>query len=339
MTAHRTIVIADHHKSIFVCQILDRETGAVERRTLQSSRSVLEPFLRALEGPVLVFIEACRSWEWVGDLCEELGCDFRLIDPRQMPEISKSRKKTDQADVEAMVRRFLVQGDLPRAYNATRSERELRGLTRQLSKLRQARRDLLLQIHAEIDAHGLPSAKKYFHDLLWRRQMEAKLSEDCWLILLSLLQRLDFIDVQRELFDSRIQTRVAGLETYRRLQTVPGIGPIIAATIVAEVPNMKRFGSARQFASYCGLVPSVRSSAGKARMGSITKSGPRDLRWALGHAVFVGRNSDAVHLCRRKKAQKKAWKAALCAGANKLARIIWAMCVHETDYESRLKLA
>ena len=63
MNSHRTIVVADHHKSVFVCQVLDRETGEVQRRTLPSLRSELGPFFAGLEGPLLIFVEACRSWE------------------------------------------------------------------------------------------------------------------------------------------------------------------------------------------------------------------------------------------------------------------------------------
>lgn len=88
--SHRTIVIADHHKSVFVCQILDRKTGEARRSTLQSRRDELRPFLASLPGPVLVFVEACRSWEWVSDLCDDLGVEFRLINPRHMPEIANS---------------------------------------------------------------------------------------------------------------------------------------------------------------------------------------------------------------------------------------------------------
>ncbi len=73
----------------------------------------------------------------------------------------------------------------------------------------------------------------------------------------------------------------------RRLRQVPGIGPIIAATIIAETADIGRFQSARAFAAYTGLVPRVKSSAGKAKHVHITRSGPPGLRWALGHAIFA----------------------------------------------------
>lgn len=343
MDTHRTIVVADHHKSVFVCLILDQETGEVRRESLRSLRETLEPFLSSLPGPVLVFVEACRAWEWVSDMCEDLGHDFRLVDPRQMPEIAKSTKKTDRADVEAMARRLLVERDLPQSYRATRKEREMRSLSRRLSDLRAERRKLLVQIHAVIDSQGLPASKKAFTKDEWRAEMKSRLSQDVWLDLHVLLQRLDMSEGLSELVEPRLMQLASGSDDFRRLKTVPGIGPILAATILSEAQGIERFSSARKFAAYCGLVPRVRSSAGKARYGRITKCGPADLRWALGHAVMVGQRckqpSSAVQLCRRKKAKKRPAKLAICAGANKLARIVWAMLVRGQDYGAHLETA
>ena len=61
MNSHRTIVVADHHKSVFVCQTLDRVTGEVTRQSLPSTRFKLRAFFEGLEGPVLVYVEACRA--------------------------------------------------------------------------------------------------------------------------------------------------------------------------------------------------------------------------------------------------------------------------------------
>lgn len=333
---HRTTVIADHHKSVFVCQILDQDTGEVETQTLESRREVLRPFLEELPGPKRLFVEACRSWEWVGDLCEELGIEFHLVDPRQMPEIAKSHKKTDRADVEAMVQRLLVCGELPESRVATRVERELRGLTRELSGLRHEARVLLNKIHAAVDAHGAPGKKQQFRSPEWRATLRAELSPDAWLLVETLLLRWDFVQALRERLELRVAELASTRDEYRRLQTIPGVGPIIAATILAEVPRPEEFRSARQFAAFAGLVPRVRSSAGKAKRGSITKAGPKDLRWALGQAVMVGHFAKepmpAVQLARRKRAKGKAYKVALCAGANKLARMVWAMLANGTEY-------
>ena len=338
MSHHRTIVVADHHKSVFVCRIIDRESGEVIRRTLASRRKHLEPFLSSLPRPALVYIEACRAWEWVSDLCEEIDVDFRLVDPRQMPEIARSTKKTDDADVAAMVRRLLVEGELPRSYRISRRDRELRGLTRQLGDLRVQRRKLINKIHAVIDSLGLPALKRQFVKTPWRDEMRERLSSLAWLGLEVLLLQYDHNRALVELLEGQIHKVVRDDPDYGRLQEIPGIGPVIAATILAESAGIERFESARQYAAFTGLVPRVRSSAGRAKIGAITRSGPPDLRWALGQAAMTGRMSHTpsavTTLYARKKRKGKPTRVAMCAAAHKLARIVYVILARREDFRS-----
>jgi transposase len=341
MNQHRTIVVADHHKSVFVCQVLDRETGEVQRHSLDSRRDVLEPFLREIPGPALVFIEACRAWEWVSDLCEDLGLDLHLVDPSRMPEIAKSNNKSDENDVEAMVQRLLVTGELPRSYRATRQERELRAVTRRLSSLRSEKRKHLARLHAVIDSHGLPATKASFDKPAWREELKSKVSAAAWLVIESLLSQYDLVTGWMDVLEQSLEEQLRGREDYRRLQQVPGIGPTIAATILAEAAGIERFGSARKFAAFTGLVPRVRSSGGKGKghtkIGRITRSGPPDLRWALGQATMVGlrcKQQTAISKAYyRKKKRGKQGRLAMCAAAHKLARVVFVMLTRGVDFE------
>lgn len=339
MNHHRTIVVADHHKSVFVCQVLDRQGGEVRRASLRSRRSELEPFLAGLEGPVLVFVEACRSWEWVSDLCADLGVDLKLVDPSRMPEIARSSKKTDQHDVEAMVQRLLVTGQLPESYRASRPQRELRGLTRRLSDLRKSRRRLLYQIHALLDAHGLPSSKADFVREPWRAQIRSKLSKLAWLDLECVLLQYDLNLGLQQLVEAQVRELVEAREDYRRLVEIPGFGPVIAATVLAESPGIERFSCARKYASFTGLTTQVRSSAGKAKLGHITREGPPDLRWALGQAAMVGilarRKPTAISaFYRRKRKRGKPGSLAVCAAAHKLARVVWVVLARGERFQA-----
>ena len=96
-----------------------------------------------------------------------------------MPEIGRSSKKTDEHDVEAMVNRLLVSGELPESYRATRSERELRGLTRRLSGLRRDKQRVLNRIHAVIDCHGMPAGKSRFDKEDWRADIKGSVGVAC----------------------------------------------------------------------------------------------------------------------------------------------------------------
>jgi transposase len=288
-----------------------------------------------------VFVEACRAWEWVSDLCADLSIDFELVDPARMPEIAKSTKKSDERDVEAMVQRLQVTGELPLSYRTSREQRELRGLTRRLASLRQDKRKLLNRIHAAIDSHGQPASKDLFCRSEWRDELRTKMSADAWLVLESLLSQRDLVIGWVDVIEQRIEELVGARDDYRRLQAVPGIGPVIAATILAETAGIERFGSARKFAAFTGLVPRVRSSGGrgkgKTKIGRITRCGPPDLRWALGQAAMVGlraKQQTAISgMYRRKKKKGKHGRLAICAAAHKLARVVFVLLTREENFQ------
>ena len=124
----------------------------------------------------------------------------------------------------------------------------------------------------------------------------------------------------------------------RLLRTIPGVGPRTAEAFVAYVGDPKRFGRACQVSTYFGLVPCEDSSAGKERLGHITKEGPSLVRWLLVEAAW-----QAVRRCpslkarleRLQRGQPKRKRTAVVAIASHLARAMWAMmCSGETWREA-----
>ena len=129
-----------------------------------------------------------------------------------------------------------------------------------------------------------------------------------------------------------------GADTARRLQTMPGIGPITALAIETFAPPMEVFSCGRSFASWLGLVPRQHSSGGKARLGRISKAGQSDIRRLLITGAMT-----RLNWLGRKRIQPGSWLAMMLdrkprllvaiALANKMARAIWAMLTKEEDYK------
>ena len=147
---------------------------------------------------------------------------------------------------------------------------------------------------------------------------------------LDLLARQD-VTITREIggLDKRIHAWHRSCEDRRRLEQIPGIGPVVATALVAEIGDWKAFRSGRNLAAWIGLVPKQHSSGGKDRLGSITKQGNRSLRWLLVAGAM------AVIRYARQHGTKRAWltrrmarrpaKVAAVALVNKIARMAWAI--------------
>ena len=126
-------------------------------------------------------------------------------------------------------------------------------------------------------------------------------------------------------------------ETARRLQTMPGLGPITALAIETFAPPMETFKCGRSFASWLGLVPRQHSSGGKARLGRISKAGQADIRrllitGAMSRLNWLGRKRIQPGSWLAKMLDRKPRLLVAIALANKMARAIWAMLTKGEDY-------
>jgi transposase len=136
----------------------------------------------------------------------------------------------------------------------------------------------------------------------------------------------------------------AQAHTARRLQTMPGVGPLTALAIEAFAPDMSAFRRGRDFAAWLGLVPRQHSTGGKERLGRMSKAGQADIRRLL----IIGAMSRLGRLGRRtipegswlaRLLQRKPRMLAAVALANKMARQIWAMLTKKKDYQDPARAA
>jgi transposase len=126
-------------------------------------------------------------------------------------------------------------------------------------------------------------------------------------------------------------------DTARRLMSIPGVGPITASAMAANVQDASSFSGPRKFAAFLGLTPKQNSSGGKQRLGRISKMGNRYLRKLLvvgAHAVLFHRklHTDPLRVWAKKLIEKKPFKLVAVALANKMARIAFAILRGKTVY-------
>ena len=155
------------------------------------------------------------------------------------------------------------------------------------------------------------------------------------MVLAAQLQALQTLIVT---IDKRIMAQHRTSEASKRLETIPGIGPIGATTIAAVVSDPNAFKSGRDFAAWIGLVPRQDSTGGKQKLGPISKQGDRYLRRILvvgAHAVLRrAKHEPAKYPWLTQLLARRPFKVVAVALANKMARIAWALLAKGGTYRA-----
>lgn len=327
----------DTSKQIFQLHGVDGSEQVVLRKKLRR-RQVLE-FFAGLE-PTVVGLEACGgSHYWAREL-ERLGHEVRMMAPQFVKPYVK-RGKNDAADAEAICEamsrptmRFVpVKSEENQAALMLATVRE---------RLVRNRTQLTNTIRGHAAEFGLVASKgrAKIEPLLARIEADESLPA---------LARELFAELAREY--AELQGRIAEVdgklrawhrnnEMSRRLTGIPGVGPIVASLLVMKAPDPHAFRSGRQYAAWLGLTPKDHSTAGKQRLGVITRAGDEMLRSLLvvGATAVVWRARQGasgydwpwlVELLKRKEP-----KLVAVALANKIARIAWKLMTTGETYNA-----
>jgi transposase len=149
------------------------------------------------------------------------------------------------------------------------------------------------------------------------------------------IKQIDHLSESIDKIEKAVLASARELPSYAKLTTLPGVGKILGMTITMEVGEIKRFGGAGNFASYCRTVEAKRTSNSKKKADNNSKCGNKYLAWAFVEAANFARRSNPA--CRQwfdRKAAKTSNVIATKALACKLAKAAWFVMAEGTDYNS-----
>ena len=324
----------DTSKSVFQVHGVDEQERPALRRQLR--RGQIEKFFAKLP-PTRIGLEACGASHHWGRVLRDLGHEVVLIPPQYIkPYVKRGKNDAIDADAicEAMSRpgmRFVpIKSREEQAALMLLKVRDL--LTKQSTMLSNAIRGHAAEFGV-VGAKGPQKIKQ-----LLERIAEANMPEPARELLNSLANQLAAIEVRLAALEAKLMAHHKADPRSQLLATIPGVGPVTAVSIALKVPDATLFRSGRHFAAWLGITPREHSTAGRQRLGKISRQGDEGLRRLL----VLGATAVIQQVDRRRKADKttgsdapwllqllarKPKKLAAVALANKMARTIRAMLV------------
>ncbi|SFQ00006.1 IS110 family transposase [Tranquillimonas alkanivorans] len=288
--------------------------------------------------PSVVVMEACASASYWARELAKLGHEVKLIAPQYVRPFVK-RQKNDAADAEAIV--IAAQRPEMRFVSPKSEEQQARAalfrarerLVHQRTELVNALRGLLYEF-----GHVVPQGIRHLTGIEAIIEDPAAslpdlVRDECRDILLQVSEKTARIEARTKAARKLAETT----DTARRLQTMPGVGPMTALAVEAFAPDMAEFRRGRDFAAWLGLVPRQHSSGGKERLGRVSKSGQADIRklliiGAMARLTIRGRKSVPTGSWLARMLAKKPKMLVAIALANRMARQLWAMMMKGEDF-------
>ena len=291
---------------------------------------------RFASSEVRAAIESMNGARFVHDQLELSGWRVEIADAAKVKGLAPLACKTDRIDAGVLAE--LCWRDLvPAVWLPDPEVRGERERARYRLYLVRHRTSLKNRIHSTLLAYGAPCPVSDLFGVSGRRLLvQLELPDPCATTVRTSLQLIDVLDREIQACEAELRRLGADHRYIPLLTTVPGIGWLLGYTIASEIGDIARFGSPLKLAGYTGLCPRVYQSGSSDRRGSLSKQGPRYLRWALLEAT--------IHACRhplykprydqtkRRLGKQRGTKVARVELARTLSHAIWHMLTRNQQF-------
>jgi transposase len=329
----------DSHKHYTLMEREEVESGRAVQRRIEHRPGAIRQALAGCQAGSRVAIEAMGSWYWIVHEIEQAGLVPALVHPRKAKLMMGMINKTDKLDVHGL-NRLQRNRTLPTVWIAPEGLRDVRELTRARLVLTGHRTQVKNRLLATLAKYGLgiEDCSDNFGQKA-RQQWPALVAQlpphTRWVVQL-FWEQLELASRQIGQQEEQLAGLIEVTPEIALLQTQPGVGLILGATLALEIGDVRRFGSAERLASYAGTTPRVHSSGDKTRYGGLRHDVNRYLKWAFLEAgncvaLHAGHKPErhASRLYQRLKERKGHAKAVGAVARHLAEASYWILTRHE----------
>ena len=316
-----------HARSMFLC-ILDPRGQTLLHEDIPATPGAFLDAVAPFREGLVVAAECTFSWYWLADTCLEEGIPFVLGHALDMRAIHGTKTKNDRVDSEKIAH-LLRAGLLPQAYVYPSEMRAARDLLRRRSYLVRRRSETLTHVQLirwQYRQAAPPGKLRYPSN---RAAVLDRVDDPCVRRTLQVdLDLAEHLDRQIHELETFLAAQAKGhdLPTFYRLRSIPGVGKVLALTLLYEIGDIRRFEKVGPFLSYARLVRPAKESAGKRVGTSNAKQGNAHLKWAFREAAaLMTRHEPTVKAWAARKAKAAGKGKAQAILAAKLGRAVYVM--------------
>lgn len=320
-------------KSSTLC-IIDSKGKVLQESTIKTETADLHRVLKDFD-ELTVIIEASPLAETIARAVEDIGKLPVIIDARAAKNLMSSMKKTDRRDAKTLAEIGRT-GWYTEVHRKSLVARELRSLLGARQTLLKSNKALRSSINGLLRAHGIRvgevSEGKFAARVL---ALANEYAPGLVQSLGAMLETWELAGKKAKELKKAIDQRGKHSVVNQRLQTIPGVGPLISTAYQATIDDPHRFKRAEEVADYLGLAPRVYQSGDVDRRGRITKEGDRLLRWHLvegAHVLLTLGKDCALRRWGLALAERKGAAKAKVAVARKLAILMWKLWRDEKSF-------
>jgi transposase len=336
---HRFYAGGDLHARTLYLHVLDADGRTVFDQNLPARPDAFLDAVAPFRADLVVGVECMFAWYWLADLCAAETIPFVLGHALYMKAIHGGKTKTDKIDA-GKIAGLLRGGLFPQAYAYPQALRETRDLLRRRTFLVRQRAQFLAHIQNTNSQYNLPPFPK---KLTYAGNRTAAIAErfpheSTRRAIAADLTMIEHLDEQIGDLESYL-TRSAKVDdpfTFHLLRSVPGIGKVLALTLLYEVHDIRRFPAAGNFLSYARLVRCAHESAGKVKGFGGRKIGNAHLKWAFSEAAcLMLRGHEPAKKWLARKATKCGKAKALAILAARLGRTVYHLWRKKEPFDAK----